>query len=133
MNEGSISKWESRPGERGGARFKFIAFVLILGAIGYAGYLYIPVQFDAYRFKDLMQHDADVAATQGYPVTWVSDQLKKNMAEYNVPANAIITPTQQQNRVFVRVQFTRPIEFPGYTYQYEFDHTAQSTDFLTVK
>jgi len=106
---------------------------LILGAAAYAGYLYIPVQFDAYRFKDLMQHDADVAATQGYPVTWISDQLKKSLAEFNIPADAVITPSQQENRMAVRVQYTRPIEFFGYTYVYEFDHTAKSTAFLTMK
>ncbi|HXD34332.1 MAG TPA: hypothetical protein VN643_24655 [Pyrinomonadaceae bacterium] len=133
MNQREVGKWNTRRSERGGARFKFIAFMVIVIAVAYSGYLYIPVQFDAYRFKDLMQHDADVAATQGYPINWVADQLKKSLAEYNIPASAVITPSQQQNRVFVRVQYTRPIEFPGYTYNFEFDHTAQSTDFLTVK
>ena len=75
--------------------------VLVVAIVGYAGYLYVPVQFDAYRYKDLMQHDVDVAATQGYPVTWVSDQLRKSAAEYNVPPNAIITPATQENRVIV--------------------------------
>ena len=133
MNSGYLESLGSRSRERGGARLKFVMVVLIVGIVGYAGYMYVPVAFQAYQFKDLMQHDADVAATQGYPVTWVSDQLTKSLAEYSVPANAIITPTQQENRVFVRVQFTRPIEFPGYTYQYEFDHTAKSTAFLTIK
>ena len=133
MNQRSVEKWERRRGERGGSRVKFLIVVLIFGAAVYAGYLWVPVQFDAYRFKDLMQHDADVAATQGYPVTWISDQLKKSLAEYNIPADAVITPTQQENRMAVRVQYTRPIEFPGYTYQYEFDHTAKSTAFLTIK
>ena len=133
MNQRSVEKWERRRGERGGSRIKFLIVVLIFGAAVYAGYLWVPVQFDAYRFKDLMQHDADVAATQGYPVTWISDQLKKSLAEYNIPADAVITPTQQENRMAVRVQYTRPIEFPGYTYQYEFDHTAKSTAFLTIK
>jgi len=133
MNQRSVDKWERRRGERGGSRIKFLIVVLIFGAAVYAGYLWVPVQFDAYRFKDLMQHDADVAATQGYPVTWISDQLKKSLAEYNIPSDAVITPTQQENRMAVRVQYTRPIEFPGYTYQYEFDHTAKSTAFLTIK
>jgi len=133
MNQRSVEKWERRRGERGGSRIKFLIVVLIFGAAVYAGYLWVPVQFDAYRFKDLMQHDADVAATQGYPVTWISDQLKKSLAEYNIPAEAVITPTQQENRMAVRVQYTRPIEFLGYTYQYEFDHTAKSTAFLTIK
>jgi len=133
MNQKFVETPASRSGERGGARLKFIVVILIVGVLGYAGYMYIPVQFDSYRYKDLMQHNVDVAATQGYPVTWVSNQLIKSGPEYNVPTNAVITPTQEDNRVIVRVQFTRPIEFPGYTYQYEFDHTAKSVAFLTIK
>jgi hypothetical protein len=133
MNQRSLDRWKSRPGERGGSRLKFLIVVVIVGITAYAGYLYVPVQFDAMRFKDLMQHDADVAATQGYPITWITDQLKKSLAEFNIPADAVITPSQQDNRMAVRVQYTRPIEFFGYTYEYEFDHTAKSTAFLTIK
>lgn len=122
-----------RTTERGSARLKFLLVVAILGSIAYACYLYIPVAYDAYRFKDLMQHDADVAATQGYPATWVKDQLIKAGPEYGVPPDAVIIPTQRDNRVEVTVQFSRPIEFPGYTYQYNFDHTAKSSTFLTFK
>jgi hypothetical protein len=133
MNQRNMSKWDSRPHERGGARLKFIVFVVIVVAVAYSGYLYIPVQFDAYRVKDLMQGEVDRATALGYPVTRIAEDLKKKLPEYNVPADAIITPSQQQNRFYLRVQYTRPIEFPGYTYNFEFDHTAQSTDFLTVK
>jgi hypothetical protein len=128
-----MDRWETRRGEHGGSRIKFLIVVVILGLTAYAGYLYVPVQFDAMRFKDLMQHDADVAATQGYPITWITDQLKKSLAEFNIPADATITPSQQDNRMAVRVQYTRPIEFLGYTYEYEFDYTAKSTAFLTIK
>ncbi len=133
MNQRSMDRWETRRGERGGSRLKFLIVVVVLGLAAYAGYLYLPVQFDAMRFKDLMQHDADVAATQGYPITWITDQLKKSLAEFNIPVDATITPSQQDNRMSVRVQYTRPIEFLGYTYEYEFDHTAKSTAFLTLK
>jgi hypothetical protein len=133
MNQRSMDRWETRRGERGGSRLKFLIVVVVLGLAAYAGYLYLPVQFDAMRFKDLMQHDADVAATQGYPITWITDQLKKSLAEFNIPPDATITPSQQDNRMSVRVQYTRPIEFLGYTYEYEFDHTAKSTAFLTIK
>jgi hypothetical protein len=123
----------NRSNQAGGARLKFLIVMAIIGSAAYAGYLYIPVAYEAYLYKDLMQHDVDVAATQGYPPTWVSDQLAKSAAEYEIPANAVITPLQKDNRIEVRVQFTRPIEFPGYTYDYEFDHTATSTAFLTFK
>jgi hypothetical protein len=124
---------EERSDERGSARLKFLIVIAIIGALAYAGYLYIPIAYQAYQLKDLMQHEVDVAATQGYPATWVKDQLVKSSAEYGIPTDAVITPAQRDNRVEVRVQFTKPIEFPGYTYQYEFDYTARSTAFLTMK
>jgi hypothetical protein len=122
-----------RSGERGSATLKFLIVMAILGSIAYAGYLYIPVAFQASAYKDTMQHYADVAATQGYPPSWTAEQLLKLGEEYDVPSNAVITPVRRENRLEVRVQFVRPIEFPGYTYNYEFDHTVKSTAFLNFK
>jgi hypothetical protein len=122
-----------RTTERGSARLKFILVMAVIGVVAYMGYMYLPVAYQAYIFKDLMQHDVDVASSQGYPVSWVKDQLVKSAPEYGVPADAVITPAQRDNRIEVTVQFVRPIEFPGYTYQYNFDHTVKSTAFLTFK
>jgi hypothetical protein len=80
-----------------------------------------------------MQTKVNLAATQGYETSWLTDQLEKSKAEFNVPPEAIITPTRNESRMEVRVQFTRPIPFPGFTYNYEFDYTAKSTTFLQVK
>jgi hypothetical protein len=120
-------------GERGGARLKFTIVIVVIAIVGYVGYLYVPVAYDAYYFRDVMQNKVDMAATQGYETVWVRDQLVKSGPEYHVPADAIITPTQQDNRVEVRVQFSRPIQLPGYTYSYDFDYTAKSTSFLAIK
>ena len=117
--------------EMGGARLKLTIFIIIFAIIIYAGYLYIPVAVDAYYFKDEMQKKVDLAAAQGYDSGWVRDQLTKLESEYHVPPDAAITAAQREGRVEVRVQFTRPISFPGYTYNYDFDHTAVSTSFLT--
>ena len=122
-----------RSGERGSASLKFLIVMALLGSCAYAGYLYVPVAFQANAYKDLMQHYADVASTQGYSPAWVSEQLMKSGAEYGIPENAIITPAQRDQRLEVRVQFVRVIEFPGYEYNYEFDHTVRSTAFLSFK
>lgn len=122
-----------KKGARGNARLKFFLVMAVIGLIALIGYKSLPVLYQAYLFKDLMQHNVDVAATQGYQMTWVRDQLTKSLPEYDIPQNAVITPTQRDNRVEVRVQYSWAIEFPGYTYQYEFDHTAKSTPFLTFK
>ena len=120
-------------GERGGARLKFIIFLVIVMIVGYAGYIYIPVAIDAYYFKDAMQNKVNLAAAQGYDGAWLTEQISKSKAEHNVPDNAVITPAQREGRVEVRVQFTRPISTPLFTYNYDFDYTAQSTTFLTPK
>jgi hypothetical protein len=122
-----------RSGERGSASLKFVIVMAIMGGCAYAGYLYIPVAYHATVFKDLMQHQVDVASAQGYKPQWVADQLMKNAPEYEIPPDAVYTPFVRDSRLEIRVQYVRPIEFPGYTYNYEFDHTVKSTAFLTFK
>ena len=122
-----------RSGERGSATLKFLIVMALIGSCAYGGYLYVPVAFHANVYKDLMQHYVDVAATQGYKPQWVAEQLMKSAAEYDVPPDAVYTPLMRDDRVEIRVQYVRPIEFPGYTYNYEFDHTVKSTAFLTFK
>lgn len=122
-----------RPSERGSGRLQFLIVMTIIVSTAYAGYLYVPVAYSAHAYKDLMQHYADVAVAQGYPPSWASEQLVKSAPEYDVPKDAVITLSQRDSRMEVRVQYVRPIEFPGYTYNYEFDHTVKSTAFLAFK
>jgi hypothetical protein len=122
-----------RNSELGGARLKLVIALAVIAVVAYAGYLYIPVAIDAYYFKDAMQNKVNLAVAQGYDGAWITEQLSKSKAEYHVPDDAVITPAQKDGRMEVRVQFTRPISFPGFTYNYDFDYTAQSTQFLTVK
>jgi len=128
-----MPKGISRRSEQGGARLKFIVVVLVIALVAYLGYLYVPVAYQAYLFKDLMQHNADVASTQGYDPAWVKNQLTKASPEYGVPTDATILSVHKDNRMEITVQFTKPIAFPGYTYNYTFDHTVKSTAFLTFK
>ena len=105
----------------------------IIVAMAYAGYLYVPVAYRAHEYASLMQHFADVSGTQEKPLIWVTEQLRKNAADYEVPEDAVITPVLSDSQVVVRVQFVKPIQFPGYTYNYEFDQTVKSTAFLAFK
>ncbi len=123
----------TRSGERGGSRLNFVVVLAIIGILAYVGYVYIPISYNAYLFKDLMQRNVDAARALGHTPIWVREQLAKSAPDYGVPADAVITPTQNENRMQVRVQFKRPIEFPGYTYQYEFDQTVKSSQFLLAK
>ena len=117
--------------ERGGARLKLIVFLAVFAVVLYVGYLYIPVAVDAYYYKDIMQNMVNQGAAQGSDAAWVKNQLVKNAPDYHVPPDATITVGMQDKRMQARVQYTRPIVTPIYTYNYEFDYTAASTTFLT--
>jgi hypothetical protein len=117
--------------ERGGAQLKLIIFIAVVAIVAYTAYMYIPVAVDAYYFKDAMQNKVNLAAAQGYDTAWLVEQVSKSKGEFHVPDDAVITPTQNEGRLQCRVQFSRPISFPGFTYNYDFDYTAQSTTFLT--
>jgi hypothetical protein len=130
MNDQTLSRNRA---EHGGARLKLILFLAFVAIVGYAGYMYIPVAVDAYYFKDAMQNKVNLAAAQGHDGAWLADQISKSKSEHNVPDDAVITPAQKEGRLELRVQFTRPISTPLFTYNYDFDHTAQSMTFLTPK
>jgi hypothetical protein len=54
--------------------------------------------------------------------------------EHGVPPNAEITVERSSDgRVQARVQYMRPVALPGYTYSYNFDYTAKSTELLGAK
>jgi hypothetical protein len=119
-----------RSNERGSANVKFLIVMAIIGASAYAAYLYVPIAYQAHTFKELMQHYVDVASAEGKQPDWVAEQLVKNFAEYEIPKDAVVTHAKRDNRIEIRVQFAKPVEFPGYTYNYEFDQTVKSTAFL---
>jgi len=139
MKRTQPTRWNSglperdRSSERGEARLKFFIVVLVLFAIGYGLYLYVPVAYDSYVLKDFMQHEVDVAAASGYDENWVRIQVSKNAVDYGIPQNAEIIPARAEGRWQLTVRFTRQIQFPGYPYDYHFDTTVKSTQFFVTK
>jgi hypothetical protein len=120
-----------RRDERGGARFNFAVVVLFIGLVAYSAYNYAPVAYNAYLYQDFMQELVNRAA---YPPVksndWVAQQLRAAAREYGVPDNADIKVQNEDGRIAARVTWTRPVQLPGYVYEYNFDHTARSSGFI---
>jgi hypothetical protein len=131
MNESRGLCRRDNLGERGGTRLKFLLIMALIIGIGYVGYQAIPVAYQSSLYKQAMVDMLDKASMTGQSTSWVKEQLQASAKEYGVPENAEITPDKINGRMQVRVRFTRPISVPGYTYQYEFDHTAKSTELFS--
>jgi len=117
--------------QRGGARFNFVAVVVIIGLAVYSAYNYVPVAYNAYLYKDLMQEAVNKAA---YPPVksneWVTQQLRDAAKEYNLPEDTDVRVQNENGRIVAHVTWTRPVQLPGYVYEYDFDHTARSSGFI---
>jgi hypothetical protein len=122
---------QGRRGERGGARFNFVVVVIFIALAVYSAYRYVPVAYNAYLYKDLMQETVNKAAFP--PVKsndWIVQQLRAAGKEYELPDDADVRVQNENGRIAARVTFTRPVQLPGYVYEYNFDHTARSSGFI---
>ncbi len=124
---------EARRTQRGSARVKFIIVVAVLATVGYMAFQYVPVAYQASSYKRRMDDVTREATATGKGTEWVRAQLEGSAADYGVPKEAKIVPSIQDGRMIVSVHFTRPVNLlPGiWTYDYPFDYTAKSTEFLT--
>lgn len=118
-------------GERGGSRLNLIIVLAVIALGAYSAYNYAPVSYHAFLFKDFMQDTVNKAAyPPGQSSEWITGQFRKALKEYELPENAYINVQKEGGQIVARVQWTRPVKLPGYTYQYTFDHTARSSGFI---
>ena len=120
-----------RRGEAGGTRFNFVVVVAVVALGGYALYNYAPVAYKAYLFRDFMQETVNKAAyPPGQTSDWVDAQIRAAAPEYGLPPDTAVSVQRETGRLSLRVQWTRPVKLPGFTYDYKFDHTARSSGFI---
>jgi hypothetical protein len=121
----------TRAGERGGSRLKLVIVLAVLGLAAYSAYNYVPVSYNAFLFKDFMQDTVNKAAyPPGQSGEWVAQQFRSAAKEYDLPTDMYVNVQKESGQIVARVQWTRPVKFPGYTYQYTFDHTVRSSGFI---
>jgi hypothetical protein len=136
MKQSFGSSPTARHHERGAARLKLIIVLAVIALIGYMGFQYVPVAYQARSFKSFMQEKVqssadDPAVPMDQKGSRVETQLRNSASQYGVPPDAKLSHVYQNGRLEVTVKFTRQINLlPGFTYQYNFDHTAKSDTFL---
>ena len=128
---------KTKNSERGGAGVKFLIVMVVLFLIGNAGVQFIPVAFNGENLKQDMQ----TAVIQGLampgrltPVDMVKEKIRISVQSNDIPPDAFVEVKQLKNVIQARVAYTKEIPllpFGIYKYQYQFDHTATPTGFLT--
>lgn len=128
---------EKRSSEHGGAGVKLLVVLLGLVLIGNAGYQWIPVAYAGENFKQDMQ----TAVVQGFaatgkmtPVDVVKTKIKASAESNDIPADFLMEVKASNNSLSAHVSYVKEVPllpFGIYNYQYEFNHIATPTGFLT--
>lgn len=120
--------------ERGGARFNFVVVMLVIALAAYSAYNYAPVAYKSYRYKDYMQEIVNKAAyPPGQTSEWVVQQLRAGAKEHELPEEVEVNVQREEGRIAAHVTWSESVQLPGYTYEYNFDHTARSSGFISQK
>jgi hypothetical protein len=114
--------------ERGEGQFGCIVGLIILIAAGWIAFKMIPVKVKA---ADLRRTVTDSARSAG--------QLKDAAIRANIlnkartlelpVTNSDIKIQRANERIRVEVKYVVPVEFPGYTHQWSFEHLAENPIF----
>jgi hypothetical protein len=139
MKNSSVKPAFHRNSERGGAGVKFLLVVLGLFFAAHAGFAYVPAAYQAEDYKqrmhELVTNAFAMPNSSGSNPEVVKQRLRSYANEYGVPTDALIKVDRMDNGALkAQVKFVKQIEllpFNLFRYNYEFDHTATPTGFLT--
>ncbi len=119
-----------RTTERGSARLNFLILMVVIAAVAYAGYQYVPVAYQASQLKVFMQDTVNNAVVTDKDARWAEDQLRRSLTSYGVPPDARVTVANRESRIEAHVEYTVPVPLLVTTYEYKFDHTTRSSTLL---
>ena len=120
-----------RTTERGSSRLNFLILMVVIAAVAYAGYQYVPVAYQASQLKVFMQDTVNNAVVTDKDARWAEDQLRRSLASYGAPPDAVVTVANRESRLEAHVAYTVAVPLLVTTYEYKFDHTTRSNNLLS--
>jgi hypothetical protein len=119
-----------RIAERGEGNLGCIVWLLVLGLAVMISMKAIPVKIASAEMYDYMD---EVARSAGVNTT--AEDVKKAIlaraADLKLPLDKDhVTVTRQGDRLRMRAEYTVPVEFPGYTYNWHFVHELDRPIFI---
>ncbi len=104
-----------------------VGIILLLAAI-FVAYKLIPIKVKA---ADLRQTVIDEAKSAGsHSDTQILKQILAKAQEHNLPVTEDnVTITRASSQIKVEVDYSVPVAFPGYTFNWHFHHSAENPIF----
>lgn len=114
--------------ERGESQFGCLVGLVLLLIAGVMAYKLIPVKIKAADMRETVTDEAKSAGQHSDAIMMKrilakAQELELPVAEENVEIR------RANEAIRVEVKYTVPVEFPGYTYQWNFHHRAENPIF----
>jgi hypothetical protein len=119
-----------RRSERGEGNLGCILWLLVLGLATLIAWKMVPVKVQSTKLYEFMDEQAKFAAQKS-----LADQISKAIVD---EAQKLDIPLDKQNchvmrdgdRIIIEVDYSIPVEFPGYTYQWHFHEKIDRPIFI---
>ena len=119
-----------RRSERGEGNLGCILWLVALGLAILIAWKAVPVKLQSTELYDYMDELAKFSAAQVKP-----DELKKRILERAAQLQIPLTKDnirveRNGDRIYMEIEYTIPVEFPGYTYQWNFHQKLDRPIFI---
>ena len=119
----SRNRWE-----RGEGRFGCLVGLVLLLAVGLIAYRLIPIKVKSADLRDTVVDESKSAGRHNDKlilrnILHKAEQLELPVTEDNVNIK------RSNNYIRIEVKYTVPVEFPGYTYNWDFRHYYENPIF----
>ncbi|HVT59948.1 MAG TPA: hypothetical protein VHR45_16310 [Thermoanaerobaculia bacterium] len=119
-----------RAADRGEGNLGCIVWALLLGLAILIAWKLIPVKLASSQLFDYMEESAKYAGHGGNPEEIAKGILAK-AAELKLPLDKDhLKVTRHGDNIREEASFTVPVEFPGYTYMWHFEHQFDKPIFI---
>ncbi len=119
-----------RTAERGEGNLGCILWVLVLGIAVLIAWKALPVKINSSELADYLDELARFNAARESAED-LQARILTRAAELNLPVTKEgITITLSRDRVRMIVDYTVPVDFPGYTYNWHFRHELDRPIFI---
>jgi hypothetical protein len=115
-------------GQRGEGQFGCVVGLLLLLAGFFVAYKMIPVKVRAAELRGEVVDEAKSAGMRNDKQILAA--ILKKAADEKLPVSEDnVRISRGANNISIDVQYVVPLEFPGFTYQWKFHHTAENPIF----
>jgi hypothetical protein len=114
--------------ELGEGRIGCLVGLVILLIAGMIAYKMVPVKVKAAEMRDAVSDEAKSAGQHNDK--WIAAALLQKAQSLELPVGEKDIEIRRANsEIRVDVDYTVPVKFPGYTYQWHFHHRAENPIF----